>query len=56
MGSNGCCSDAQIFNNCQFRQSVIDGTIGFPDADLMPGDDRDMAYFIVADDAFALRT
>ena len=34
----------------------MDETIGFPDTDPQPGDDRDMPYFIVADDAFALRT
>ena len=53
---NGCCSDPQIFNGCQLMQNIMDGTIGFPDADLLPGDDRDMPYLIVADDAFALRT
>ena len=31
-------------------------TIGFPDADPLPGDDRNMPYFIVADDVFALST
>ena len=34
----------------------MDGTIDFPDTDLLPGDDRNMPYFIVADDAFAWRT
>ena len=29
VGSNGCCSDAQIFNDCQLKQSVMDGTIAF---------------------------
>ena len=29
----------------------MDGTIGFPDANPLPGDDRAMPYFIVADDA-----
>ena len=52
--SNGCCSDAQIFNDCQ--QSLEDGTTGFSSADLLPGDDRDMPYFTVADDTFVLRT
>ena len=28
----------------------------FYDADPLPGDDTDMTYFIVADDAFALET
>ena len=34
----------------------MDGTIGFSDAELLPGEDRDMPYFKLADDAFALRT
>ena len=54
--NNGSCSDAQIFNEWQLRQNVMDGTIGFPDTDLLPGDDRDMPYLIVADNTFALRT
>ena len=34
----------------------MNGTIGFPDAESLPGDDMYMPYFIVADDAFDLRT
>ena len=34
----------------------MDETIGFPNADPLPGDDRDMPSFIVADGDFALRT
>ena len=30
----------------------MDGTTGFLDADPLLGDDRDMPYYIVADDAF----
>ena len=56
VGINGYCSDAQIFNKCQLKQSVVDGTVDFPDADLLSGDDRDMPYFIVADDTFTLMT
>ena len=55
VGSNGCCSHAQIFNKCELKLSILDGTTGFPDTDPMRGDDRDMPNFIVADDAFALR-
>ena len=38
-GNNGSSSDAQIFNKCQLKQSLFDETIGFPDADPLPGDD-----------------
>ena len=54
VGSNGCCSEAQIFNEC--RPSVMGGTMGFPNADPLPDDTRGMPYFIVADDTFALKT
>ena len=56
MGSNGCSSDAQILNDCQLKQRVLNWTMGFPNADPLPGDDKVMPYFIVVDDAFALRT
>ena len=51
-GVMGCCNDAQILNECQLKESLVDGPIGFPDTDLLLGDDRDMSYFIVADDGF----
>ena len=54
--SNGSCFDAQIVNECHLKKSIVDGTIGFPDADELQGDDRDTTYFIVADDVFALST
>ena len=55
VGSNGCAGDAQIFNGSELKEVIEDGTIGFPDAEPLPGDDKDMPYFIAADDAFALR-
>ena len=56
VGNNGCCSHAQIFIDCQLRQSIMDRTIGFSDAELLPDFYKDMPYFKVADDAFVLRT
>ena len=56
VGINGCCSDIQIFNECQLKLSIMDGGIGFPNADPLLGDDRDMPDFIMVDDAFALTT
>ena len=52
VGTNGCSSDAQIFIECQLKQSLVDGTMAFSNADLLPGDDRDMPYLIVADGTF----
>ena len=56
MGSNGLCSDTQIFNKCQLKQSIFDKTIGFLGLNPILVDDRDMSYFIVYDYAFALKT
>ena len=51
-GTAGSCSDAQIFNACQLKR-IEDGRIGFPDPATQGG--RDVPYFTLADDAFALK-
>lgn len=56
IGSNGSASDAQIFNNCELKGAIENGTIGFPEPEPLPNDDRDMPFFLVGDDAFALKT
>ena len=56
IGSNGCSSDAQIFNDCQLREGIEDGSIGLPAPENLPSDDRPVPYFLVGDDAFALKT
>ena len=56
VGTNGSSSDAQIFNDCDLRSGIIDGTLDVPDAEPLPGDDCDMPYFLIGDDAFSLRT
>ena len=55
VGSQGCCSDAQIFNSCELRDKIEDGSIGFPDPAPIVQGGRDVHYFILADDAFALK-
>ena len=42
--------------SCHLKDSFIDRTIGFPDANELSGDDRDKSYFIVVNDALTLRT
>ena len=55
VGTNGSSSDAQIFNDCDFSLRHY-CTLDVPDAEPLPGDDRDMPYFLIGDDTFSLRT
>ena len=55
-GTAGSCSDAQIFNASQLKRKIEDGRIGFPDPAPITQGGRDVPYFILADDAFALKT
>ncbi|KAK3098526.1 hypothetical protein FSP39_020316 [Pinctada imbricata] len=46
--------DAEIFNFSELKETIENGTIGFPRAEPLP---NDMPFFILlGDDAFALRT
>ena len=56
VGTAGSCSDAQIFNNCHLKRKIDDGNRGFPDPAPITQGGRDVSYFILADDAFALKT
>ena len=56
VGTAGSCSDAQIFNTCHLKRKIDDDSIGFPDPAPITQGGRDVAYFILADDAFALKT
>ena len=56
VGTAGSCSDAQIFNTCHLKRKIDDGSIGFTDPTPITQGGRDVPYFILADDAFALKT
>ena len=56
VGTAGSCSDGQIFNTCHLKMKTDDGSIGFPDPAPITQGGQDVPYFILADDAFALKT
>ena len=56
VGTAGSCSDAQIFNTCHLKRKIDDGSIGLPDPAPIAQGGRDVPCFILADDAFALKT
>ena len=56
VGADGRASDGQIFNVSELKECLVDGSINLPDAEPLPNDDRDFPYFLVGDDAFALRS
>ena len=55
VGSNGCAGDAQVFNCGQLREAIETESLNFPPPEPLPNDDKDMPYFIIGDDAFALK-
>lgn len=54
-GCNGSCSDAQIWNDSDLQDGIKLGVAGLPDSEPLEGETFDLPYFIVGDDAFALR-
>ena len=58
VGAQGSASDAQVFNATELKDAIESEEIGFPQPDPLPNDDPDSKtpYFIIGDDAFALRT
>ena len=54
LGANGSFANAGMFIWSTLRAALGDNTIGFPEPDSLPGDDRDFPYFIVGDDAVPL--
>ena len=55
VGSNGSAGDAQVFNGGKLKQAIVTGSLNFPPPDALPNDDKEIPYFIIGDDAFALQ-
>lgn len=53
---DGSASDAQVYNQSDLRAALEAGDlIGWPAPDPLPHDTEDVPYFLIGDDAFALR-
>ena len=55
-GIEGSCSDAHIFTDSELKDRIEDESIGFPEVSPIEPDRPDLPYFILADDAFTLKT
>lgn len=57
VSGKGSSSDAHIYNQSALKEALEkNDLVGFPHPDPLPGDTEDVPYFLVGDDAFALRT
>ncbi|XP_041364377.1 protein ALP1-like [Gigantopelta aegis] len=55
IGANGAGSGAGIFNDTDLKRALEDGRIGLPPPEPLPNDNQPIGYFLVGDDAFALK-
>ena len=55
-GSNGRCNDAAVFNESALKGLLEEGQLNLPEAQPLPGLETPVPYYIVADDAFGLKT
>ena len=56
VGCSGAGSDAGIFNECDLKEALEKGRLNLPPATPLVQGQRHVPYFIVGDEAFALRT
>ncbi len=55
VGSNGACSDLQVFNHTPLKLKIDRGEMEFPDPAPLAHDDIPVPYFFIGDDAFPLQ-
>ena len=56
IGNPGSYSDAGIYNISDLLQAIQSGAANLPPSDTLLNDDQQMPYFLIGDDAFALKT
>ena len=56
IGQTGSGSDAGVFNDSRFKVAMEEGALNMPKADSLPHSEQPAEYFLVGDDAFALKT
>ncbi len=56
IGIPGATSDSAIFNECDLKKGIEGRWTHLPDPDPLPQRDGDIPYFIIGDDAFAIKT
>ena len=56
VGAHGSCSDGGLWNRSSVKRRLEAGTLGLPPPEPIPGDDRDLPFFVIGDDAFPMAT
>lgn len=55
IGSQGRCSDAGVFSESLLNKALEANSLNFPRPTQLPGTEKEMPYWLLADDAFPLR-
>ena len=56
VGREGSCSDTQVFNHSEMYEAFANNELHLPPPDEMTNDNERTPYFLLGDDAFALKT
>ncbi len=55
IGANGACSDTTVFAQSDLKEGLEQGQANLPPPSALPNTDIELPYFIIGDDAFALK-
>ena len=56
VGAQGSSSDGGVFKECELFKALDGQYVGLPDPETIPSDAKPIAYHLVGDEAFALKT